>query len=145
MNQNERKPTPIGQEGPKTPADRVRLIQEMQRAAEAAPMQQQAPVQHTQAPAQAVMETADIQARLHALDDVLARQSERMPTASVAYVLGYADERSLAPLGEGWIPPPEPRDARVFTDGHAGGFKQFDASKMTFHGTRMANWQDAGV
>ena len=33
----------------------------------------------------------------------------------------------------------------VFTDGHAGGFKQFDASKMTFHGTRMANWQDAGV
>ncbi|MBK7075291.1 MAG: response regulator [Myxococcales bacterium] len=31
-----------------------------------------------------------------ALDDVLARQSERMPTASVAYVLGYADERSLA-------------------------------------------------
>ncbi len=33
----------------------------------------------------------------------------------------------------------------VFTDGHAGGFKQFDASKMTFHGTRMANWEDAGV
>lgn len=31
-----------------------------------------------------------------ALDDVLARQSERMPTASVAYVLGYADERTLA-------------------------------------------------
>ncbi|MER2564239.1 MAG: hypothetical protein ABTQ32_26145 [Myxococcaceae bacterium] len=53
MNQNERKPTPIGQEVPKTPADRVRLIQEMQRAAEAAPMQQQAPVQHTQAAAQA--------------------------------------------------------------------------------------------
>ena len=32
----------------------------------------------------------------NALDDILARQSERMPTASVAYVLGYADERSLA-------------------------------------------------
>ncbi|MEZ4400115.1 MAG: response regulator [Kofleriaceae bacterium] len=31
-----------------------------------------------------------------ALDDVLARQSERLPTASVAYVLGYADERTLA-------------------------------------------------
>ena len=53
MNQNERKPAPIGQEVPKTPADRVRLIQEMQRAAEAAPMQQQAPVQHAQAAAQA--------------------------------------------------------------------------------------------
>ncbi|MBP8812093.1 MAG: response regulator [Kofleriaceae bacterium] len=31
-----------------------------------------------------------------ALEDVLARQSERLPIASVAYVLGYADERTLA-------------------------------------------------
>src|SRR5262245_4707477 len=31
-----------------------------------------------------------------ALADVLARQSERLPTASVAYVLGYAPERTLA-------------------------------------------------
>lgn len=31
-----------------------------------------------------------------ALADVLARQSERLPVASVAYVLGYASERTLA-------------------------------------------------
>jgi|GEM_PF-1181681 len=31
-----------------------------------------------------------------ALADVLARQSERLPSASVAYVLGYAPERTLA-------------------------------------------------
>ena len=50
MNQNERKPTaPIGTEAPKSPADRVRLIQEMQRMQEASQVQQ-APVQHTQAP-----------------------------------------------------------------------------------------------
>jgi hypothetical protein len=42
MSQNERKPAPIGQEMPKTPADRVRLIQEMQ---------QQAELQHAQAAA----------------------------------------------------------------------------------------------
>lgn len=53
MNQNERKPTaPIGTEAPKSPADRVRLIQEMQRMQEASQVQQ-APVQHTQAPATA--------------------------------------------------------------------------------------------
>ncbi len=46
QNPNERKPVPVGQEIAKTPADRVRLIQEMQRAAEAAPVHQ------TQAPAQ---------------------------------------------------------------------------------------------
>lgn len=44
MNQNERKPTaPIGTEAPKSPADRVRLIQEMQRMQEASQVQQ-APV-----------------------------------------------------------------------------------------------------
>lgn len=48
MSQNERKaPAPIGQDTPKSPADRVRMIQEMQRAAEA--QQVRAPV--TQAPA----------------------------------------------------------------------------------------------
>lgn len=42
MDQNDnRKTAPVGQEIPKTPADRVRLIQEMQRAAEAQPLQQQ--------------------------------------------------------------------------------------------------------
>ncbi|MBL8920191.1 MAG: hypothetical protein JNJ54_15095 [Myxococcaceae bacterium] len=52
MNENERKPAPVGQEVPKSPADRVRLIQEMQRAAEAAPMQQaqQAQVHQAEAP-----------------------------------------------------------------------------------------------
>lgn len=53
MNENERKPAPVGQDVPKSPADRVRLIQEMQRAAEAAPMQQaqQAQAQqHVEAP-----------------------------------------------------------------------------------------------
>lgn len=40
QNNNERKPVPVGQEIAKTPADRVRLIQEMQRAAEATPVQQ---------------------------------------------------------------------------------------------------------
>lgn len=50
MDQNERKPTPVGQETPKSPADRVRLIQELQRQAEAAPAHA-APAQATQAPA----------------------------------------------------------------------------------------------
>ncbi|MEW5740779.1 MAG: hypothetical protein AB1938_17760 [Myxococcota bacterium] len=49
MSQNERKaPTPIGQEAPKSPADRVRLIQEMQRAAEAQAARPSAPQQAAQ-------------------------------------------------------------------------------------------------
>jgi hypothetical protein len=49
MSPPERKaPTPIGQEAPKSPADRVRLIQEMQRAAEVQAARPSAP----QAPAQ---------------------------------------------------------------------------------------------
>jgi len=52
MNQNERKPAPIGTEAPKSPADRVRLIQEMQRMQEASQVHQ-APVQHAPAAAQA--------------------------------------------------------------------------------------------
>ena len=53
MNQNDRKPAaPIGTEAPKSPADRVRMIQELQRMQEASHVQQ-APVQHTQAPATA--------------------------------------------------------------------------------------------
>jgi hypothetical protein len=38
VSQNERKPPPIGQDTPKTPAERVRMIQELQRAQEAAPL-----------------------------------------------------------------------------------------------------------
>lgn len=51
MSQNnpERKPTPIGQEVPRTPADRVRMIQDLQRASEAAQVQQ--PPVRTPAPA----------------------------------------------------------------------------------------------
>jgi hypothetical protein len=52
MDQNDnRKTAPIGQDVPKSPADRVRLIQEMQRMQEAAPLQHDAPIQH-QAPVQ---------------------------------------------------------------------------------------------
>lgn len=54
MDQNNGKPAPIGQEAPKSPADRVRLIQEMQRAAEAAAAQPAAPIA-TPAPAAQVM------------------------------------------------------------------------------------------
>jgi prepilin-type N-terminal cleavage/methylation domain-containing protein/prepilin-type processing-associated H-X9-DG protein len=32
----------------------------------------------------------------------------------------------------------------VFSDGHAGGFKKFEPSKMTWHGTKMADWSGAG-
>jgi prepilin-type processing-associated H-X9-DG protein len=28
----------------------------------------------------------------------------------------------------------------VFSDGHASGYQKFDASKMTWHGTTMADW-----
>ncbi|GMU59177.1 MAG: hypothetical protein AMXMBFR34_09400 [Myxococcaceae bacterium] len=60
MSQNERKsPTPIGQEAPKSPADRVRLIQELQRAAEAQAARPSAP----QAPAQPAQAQASQQAQ----------------------------------------------------------------------------------
>lgn len=53
MNQNEQKIAPLGQDTPKSPADRVRLIQEMQRAAEASPLHQPQPVRQAQQSAQA--------------------------------------------------------------------------------------------
>lgn len=60
MDPNDRKPAPIGQDAPKSPADRVRLIQEMQRMAEAAevqPMHQAQPLQQAQHTHQAPLAT----------------------------------------------------------------------------------------
>ncbi|MEW6433744.1 MAG: hypothetical protein AB1730_19730 [Myxococcota bacterium] len=59
MSQDKRQPlTPIGQETPKSPADRVRMIQEMQRAAETQQVRAPAP---QPAQAQAAQQTAQAQ------------------------------------------------------------------------------------
>ena len=50
--------------------------------------------------------------------------------------------RARVLLGNDEIIPHKGVSNIVFADGHAGGHKQFDPSKMTFHGTRMANWND---
>jgi hypothetical protein len=63
---------------------------------------------NAQAPAQAVMETADIQARLHALDDVLAaaqRSADALPAAGSSPELQRAAELAsflIARLRTGW-------------------------------------------
>jgi len=101
MSQNERKaPAPIGQETPKSPADRVRLIQEMQRAAEAqtarpsAPRtaQAQAPQVATQAQPAQVSDAFKV-AKVNAVQQAL--QAKPTPTEVNAYAKVQASAQAL--------------------------------------------------
>jgi hypothetical protein len=102
MNQNERKPTaPIGQEAPKSPADRVRLIQEMQRAAEASPLHQPQPVRQSQTAAAEMFQQPARVPDAFAVKQVNAVQQalQATPTSTEAAAIARAQASTQALFG----------------------------------------------
>lgn len=102
MDQNDnRKTAPVGQEIPKTPADRVRLIQEMQRAADAQPVQQQQQIAQQVAVQQQVSQTGVPDAfavkQINAIQQALANKT----TATEAQTYSKLQQSAGALFGGG--------------------------------------------
>ena len=100
MSENERKPAPVGQEQPRTPADRVRQIQELLQAAEAQQAQPAAPkpvatpaaaAPHTAQPAH-VPAAFDV-AQVNPVREALAAKTS--PAEAAAYAKAQASAGAL--------------------------------------------------